>query len=197
MPNSHQGSPANSSWHLAGIGANPQKVESGEHKRTCLLVTEWSGNQARDEYRCARFGLEFGSMRVLGAFKIAIVLLLASGGVTAVEFAPELYSIGWHRLHRGVAHFKSEALTTYEMRVPPTFSAYRPDECSVSVLKQAGPIRSRLGWRASSKMSFSACPIYTTAKEIEANAPKLRDELGILTVRAGNNRHRRTGTAVL
>ena len=115
-------------------------------------------------------------------FKIAIVLLLTSGGVTAVEFAPELYSIGWHRLHRGVAHFKSEALTTYEMRVPPTFSAYRPDECSVSVLKQAGPIRSRLGWRASSKMSFSACPIYTTAKEIEANAPKLRDELGILTV---------------
>lgn len=114
--------------------------------------------------------------------KIAAALLLASGGVATIEFAPELYSFGWHKLHRGVARFKSEALTAYEMHVPSSFAAFRLDGCSVSVSKQAGPIRSRLGWHASSKMSFSACRIYTTAKEIEANAPKLRDELGIQTI---------------
>jgi hypothetical protein len=121
-------------------------------------------------------------MRVRGVLKTAIVLLLALGAVATVEFAPELYSFAWHKLHRGVAHFKSEALTAYEMRVPSTFSAFRLDDCSVSVSKQTGPIRSRLGWQGASKMSFSACRIYTTAKEIEANAPKLRDELGILTI---------------
>jgi len=122
-------------------------------------------------------------MRTLGALKIAMILLLTvSLGVAAIEFAPELYAFGWHQFHRGVAHFKGEARANYEMRVPPTFSAFRSDECSVNVSKQAGPIRSRLGQRASSEMSFSACGIDVTAKAIEANAPKLKDELGILTI---------------
>lgn len=122
-------------------------------------------------------------MRAFGVLKIAIILLLTlSTGVAAIEFAPELYAFGWHELHRGIAHFKGEAHANYEMRVPPTFSAFRSDGCSVSISKQAGPIRSRLHRRASSEMSFSACGIDVTAKAIEANAPKLKDELGILTI---------------
>jgi hypothetical protein len=114
---------------------------------------------------------------------VSLVLFLATAiGAAAIEFTPELYSLGWHGLHHGVAHFESKERTAYEIKIPAAFSAFRPDECSVSVSKQSGPIRHSLGRRASSKMSFSACRIYTTANEIEANAPKLRDELGIQTI---------------
>jgi len=122
-------------------------------------------------------------MRASGRLGISSVLLLAAAsGLAAVEFAPELYSWGWHQLHRGVARFTGETRTIYEVRVPASFSAFRPDECSVSVAKQPGPIRSRLGRRSRSQMSLSACRTGATAKTIEANAPKLRDELGIVTV---------------
>jgi hypothetical protein len=122
-------------------------------------------------------------MRANGLIKTAILLPLATAaGIAVVEYTPELYALGWHALHRGTAHFKSEERTAYEIKVPTSFSAYRPDECSVSVLKQTGPIRSRLGKGASSTMSFSACAIHTTVKEFEANASKIRDELGTLTL---------------
>jgi hypothetical protein len=122
-------------------------------------------------------------MRVSGLLKtVAVLLLTSASGLAAVEFAPELYSFGWHGLHRGVARFKSETRTTYELRVPPRFSAFLHDECSISVAKEAGPIRSRVVGQGSSKMSFSACRIYMTVKEIEANAPKLKNELGIETI---------------
>ena len=127
--------------------------------------------------------VRIATMRTLGVLKIAMILVLTlSTGAAAVEFAPELYAFSWHELHRGVAHFEGEARAAYAMRVPPTFSAFQSDGCSVSISKQAGPIRSRLGRRASSKMSFSACGMDVTAKAIEANAPKLKDELGILTI---------------
>ena len=122
-------------------------------------------------------------MRATGLVTTVFLLSLSAvGGLAAIEFTPELYAFSWHALHHGVAHFKSDERSKYEMKVPASFSAYRTDECSVSVSKQLGPIRARLGKSASSNMSFSACPIYTTMKEFEANAPKLKDELGILMI---------------
>jgi hypothetical protein len=125
-------------------------------------------------------------MRDTGSFKLALILpIVIIFVIAAIEFTPELYAFGWHTLHRGTARFKGANQTAYELRVPASFSAYRSDECSISVSKQAGPIRSLLGQRAKSQMTFSACQIYTTVKEIEANAPKLKDELGIMMVHRG------------
>jgi hypothetical protein len=124
-------------------------------------------------------------MRPDGLLKTATAIILplaAAALLVAVEFAPELYAFGWHTLHRGVARFQGQANASYEMEIPSSFTAYRPDDCSVSISKQTGPIRSRIGQQTSAQMSFSACQIYTTAREIEANAIKLRNELGIDTV---------------
>jgi hypothetical protein len=124
-------------------------------------------------------------MRPDGLPRTAIILPFAAAALLgAVEFAPELYAHGWHALHHGVARFRSqsEAHGAYQMQVPSSFAAYREDDCSVGISKQTGPLRSRMGQPGSAEMSFSACRIYMTAKEIEANAVKLKDELGIDTV---------------
>jgi len=122
-------------------------------------------------------------MRANGEVGISTVLLLAAAvGLVAIEFEPELYSFCWHQLHRGIAQFTSESRTVYELKVPVSFSAFRPDGCSVTVSKQSGPIRSHFGRQLASQMSFSACRTGATAKTIEANSSKLWKELGILTV---------------
>ena len=128
-------------------------------------------------------GLKSRTMRASWGLGLSVVLLISAAvGLAVVEYAPELYSLGWHQLHRGMARFTSETRTVYELKVPVSFSAFRPDECSVTVEKQAGPIRSRFVRQSASQMSFSACPTGATAKTIEANAAKLTAELGIVTI---------------
>ena len=117
--------------------------------------------------------MEMKRVRMIGVF----MAVLALSYIAVREFMPEILALSWHVRHGRTAHLRSFNGGNYDVDVP-MFSWVQADETgwALSVIKGTGRIRAAMHQPDWAMMSFSLVPSYSTAEELRAGAPLLRDK---------------------